>query len=158
MDGKPAGKALDIRPDGETWKVFNIQSGRTSRMAEDKSLYRFGGRLKITKAEFVENADKFVVIANYHAQDFLERKGLIDRVVWSMWTGYPEYEALCAKHHVKCIHSSGHVYEKDLVSFIRELAPKKTIVMHSTDPNHIVGLISDCTDPVVLSDGCGVRL
>ena len=114
--------------------------------------------MKITKEELAENADKLVVIANYHAEDFLERKGLIDRVVWSMWDGYPEYEKLCMEHYVTHIHSSGHVYEKDLVSFIRELAPKKTIVMHSTDPKRVANLISDFTEPVVLSDGQGVRL
>ena len=158
MDGHPAGTAMDIQPDGVHWKVFNIQSGRTNRMAEDKTLYRYGGKLKITKEELVENADNLVVIANYHAEDYLEKKGLIDRVVWSMWTGYPEYEQLCAKHNVRYIHSSGHVYEKDLIAFIRELTPKKTIVMHSTDSIRVANLLSDLTEPVVLSDGQAVRL
>ena len=75
-----------------------------------------------------------------------------------MWDGYPEYEELCMKYPVIPIHSSGHVYEKDLVSFIRELAPKKTIVMHSEDPIRIANLISDYTKPVVLSDGQAVQL
>ena len=158
MDGQSAGTAMDIQPDGEHWKVFNIDSDRTERMAADGTLYRYGGKLKITKEELVEKADKLVVIANYHAEDFLKKKGLIDRVVWSMWDGYPEYEKLCMEHYVKHIHSSGHVYEKDLVSFLRELAPKRTILMHSTDPKRIATLISDFTEPVVLSDGQSVRL
>lgn len=158
MDGHLAGKPMYIQPDGKTWKVFNIGSGRADRMAEDKTLYRYGGRIKITKEEIVEKADKLVVITNYHSQDFLEKKGLIDRVVWSMWKGYPEYEELCSKYDVKCIHSSGHVYENDLVEFIRNLAPKKTVVMHSTDPQRIAGLLSGFTEAVVLSDGEAVRL
>ena len=158
LSGEPAGKPFGIRPDGKVWKVFNIQSSWTSRLAESGELKQFGGRIKITKDQFDSMADKIVAVANYGMQDFLEKRNLIDRVVWSMWKGYPCYEKLCSKYEVKCIHASGHVYEKDLVRFIRELNPRRTILMHSPDPIRVAGLIGDYTEPVVLSDGQEIKL
>ena len=128
LSGEPAGKPFDIKPDGKVWKVFNIQSDWTARLAESGELFRFGGRIKISKEQFDSMADRIVAVANYGMQDFLEKRNLVSRVVYSMWTGYPCYEKLCSKYEVKCIHASGHVYEKDLVRFIRELSPKRTIL------------------------------
>ena len=158
LSGEPAGKPFDIRPDGKVWKVFNIQSDWTSRLAENGVLNQFGGRIKISKEQFDSNKDRIVAIANYPMQDFLEKRNLVDRVVWSMWQGYEDYEEFCKKYEVKCIHASGHVYEKDLVRFISELGPKRTILMHSEDPMRVAGLIGEYTKPVVLSDGQEIKL
>lgn len=158
LAGEPAGKPFNVRPDGKVWKVFNIQSSWTSRLAESGELRKFGGRIKISKEQFDSMADRIVAVANYGMQDFLEKRNLVDRVVWSMWKGYPCYERLRSCYEFRCIHASGHVYERDLVRFIRELQPERTILMHSMDPMRIAGLIGDCTEPVVLSDGQEIRL
>ena len=138
--------------------MFNIQSSWTSRLAESGELNQFGGRIKISKDQLDSMADRIVAVTNYGMQDFLEKRNLVDRVVWSMWKGYPCYERLCSRFEVRCIHASGHVYERDLVRFIRELHPERTILMHSMDPMRISGLISDFTEPVVLSDGQEILL
>lgn len=158
LAGEPSGKPFNVRPDGKVWKVFNIQSSWTSRLAESGELNQFGGRIKISKEQFDSMADRIVAVANYGMQDFLEKRNLVDRVVWSMWKGYSCYERLRSCYEVRCIHASGHVYERDLVRFIRELQPERTILMHSMDPMRIAGLIGDCTEPVVLSDGQEIRL
>ena len=138
--------------------MFNIQSDWTARLAESGELFRFGGRIKISKEQFDSMADRIVAVANYGMQDFLEKRKLVSRVVYSMWTGYPCYEKLCSNYEVKCIHASGHVYEKDLIGFVRELSPKRTILMHSENPMRIANLISDITDFVVLSNGQEIKL
>ena len=158
LAGEPAGKPFDIRPDGKVWKVFNIQSSWTSRLAESGELRQFGGRIKISKEQFDSMADRIVAVANYGMQDFLEKRNLVDRGVLSMWKGYPCYERLCSRYEVRCIHASGHVYEGDLIRFIRELHPERTILMHSGDPMRIAGMIGDFTEPVVLSDGQEIKL
>lgn len=158
LAGEPAGKPFNVKPDGKVWKVFNVQSSWTSRLAESGELRQFGGRIKISKDQLDSMADRIVAVANYGMQDFLEKRNLVDSVVWSMWKGYPCYEELFGKYEVKCIHASGHVYEKDLVRFIKDLHPKRTILMHSLDPMRISGLISDFTEPVVLSDGQEIKL
>lgn len=158
LAGEPVGKPFNVRPDGKVWKVFNIQSSWTSRLAESGELNQFGGRIKISKDQLDSMVDRIVAVANYGMQDFLEKRNLVDRVVWSMWKGYPCYERLCSRYEVRCIHASGHVYERDLVRFIRELHPERTILMHSMDPMRISGLISDFTEPVVLSDGQEIKL
>lgn len=156
--GEPAGKPFEVRPDGKVWKVFNIQSDWTSRLAESGVLNQFGGRIKISKEQFDSNKDRIVAVANYPMQDFLEKRNLVDRVVWSMWQGYDDYEKICSKYEVKCIHASGHVYEGDLVQFIKELSPKRTILMHGEDPMRVAGLIGEYTRPMVLSDGQEIKL
>ena len=158
LSGEPAGKPFDIKPDENVWKVFNIQSDWTARLAESGELFRFGGRIKILKEQFDSMADRIVAVANYGMQDFLEKKDLVNRVVYSMWTGYPCYEKLCSHYEVKCIHASGHVYEKDLIGFIKELSPKRTILMHSENPMRVADLLCDITEPVVLSNGQEVKL
>lgn len=158
LAGELAGKPFDIKPDGKVWKVFNIQSSWTSRLAESGELNQFGGRIKITKDQFESMSDRVVAVANYGMQDFLEKKNLVNRVVWSMWKGYPCYEKLCSKYEVRCIHASGHIYEKDLIQFIKELSPRRTILMHSENPMRVAGLIGDFTEPIVLSDNQEIKL
>ena len=158
LAGELAGKPFDIKPDGKVWKVFNIQSSWTSRLAESGELRQFGGRIKISKDQLDSMADRIVAVANYGMQDFLEKRNLVDRVVWSMWKGYPCYEKLCSKYEVRCIHASGHIYEKDLIRFIKELSPRRTILMHSENPMRVAGLIDDFTEPIVLSDNQEIKL
>jgi ribonuclease J len=63
-------------------------------------------------------------------------------LIYSMWSGYMEQgelkditEYAREKNRFRIIHSSGHVTKEDLEEFIRILKPRKTIVIHTEEPD-----------------------
>jgi len=146
---RTASRPYNMYPDGETWKVFFMPTEKSKEMGKTGMLYQFGGNLRIPKEDLRNNGENIVIVANTQSQDYLKRSKLVNKIIWSMWEGYPEYEKLCKKYDVKHIHVSGHVYEKDLCFFINELHPEKTIIVHTEHPQKTAELIKECTIPVI---------
>ena len=114
LSGELAGKPFEIRPDGKVWKVFNIQSDWTSRLAESGELNQFGGRIKISKEQFDSCKNRIVAVANLPMQYFLENRNLVDRVVWSMWKGYHPHQSLVNLSQTVCRMPFSQDYRKNL--------------------------------------------
>ncbi len=138
-------RPYNVKPDGKVWKVYCYPTKRTTEMGKDGSLYGLK-EFKISTEELKKNADNIVFVANTETERYFEKNKMVDRVVWSMWTGYPEYEKLCAKHRVKVIHSSGHVSPENLVSFVRKIRPDRTIVVHTENQEEAEKLLAPYTE------------
>ena len=63
-------------------------------------------------------------------------------LIYSMWEGYinpkcdaynPELAELCKKYNAKHLHTSGHIYTKDLAEFIRTVNPEEAIIPIHTE-------------------------
>ena len=146
---RTASHPYNMFPDGEKWKVFCIQTKKTEGLAKSEQLYQFGGNIKIKKDEISDYSERIVMVANTQSQDYLRRKKLINRIIWSMWDGYSEYEKLCKNYDVKHIHVSGHIYENHLHFFIEELKPDNTIVVHTEHTKETEALLKDLTKVIL---------
>ena len=73
------------------------------------------------------------------------------RCLFSRWEGYldqPEWQTTREKIEAAGgdlihIHTSGHAYVEDLQKLVREIRPRRTVVIHTFEPNESVLLVKD---------------
>lgn len=80
------------------------------------------------------------------------------RCIYSRWEGYleqPDWVATRAKIQsaggdVLPLHTSGHIFARDLSKFIREVNPRLVVPIHTREPQAFQGIFEHVR---VLSDG-----
>ncbi len=106
-----------------------------------------------------QQAGKLVVMFRPSMRRDLEKADCLDgaRVVYSLWHGYLEQdstglEAWCHRRGIEFeqLHTSGHASALDLRRFVRLLAPRKVVPVHTFEPELFRGF---CENVVVADDG-----
>lgn len=98
--------------------------------------------LKISAKEIKEKPNKYILIDSFYIRKYydkyfsdLEKKPIL---IYSLWKGYFddvqkrfwESKGIEIKH----IHSSGHIYKKELIEFVNKVKPKMIIPVHTNNP------------------------
>ena len=89
---------------------------------------------KISADEILDNPGQYVIKYNWRLSDWLIRNGVTDyNFIYSMWYGYMHQQDTWAPHMDKLvqIHTSGHASRDALAKFVRRIAPKQIIPVHT---------------------------
>lgn len=134
-------------------KVFCVPTNQSNIIFdnEDNQIY---GTNKIEKEELRYNPTKYVIKDNYIATDYITKyvKRKDTNFIYSYWEGYmskKNFRWNRYKNQLIHIHSSGHIYKKDLIDLIDNIKPEKIIPIHTTANKKFVEYFGDKT---VLTD------
>ena len=124
-------------PNADMAKCIKIYFGIGNKMADKmkaRNLFFAHADRKITAHEILAQPDKFVVKYNWRLAQWLYNNGVTDYdFIYSIWHGYRLRETTWDKHLSKLteIHTSGHASSDALGKFVRCVAPKKIIPVHT---------------------------
>lgn len=128
-------------------KVYCTPNGQSKKIFEESRNKKFGNN-KISFDEIMAEQEKYVIKYNHKVlQSILLRKPVEDiNLVYSYWEGYLENEnQLLYKYRdkLKILHTSGHIYQSDLVELIKNINPKKIIPVHTLRNDRFVEFFHD---------------
>lgn len=135
-------KELNIDFNGKI-KVFFESTRLTSEIKDEfSSFFKKMIPLKISAEEMRENPSKYIVADSFYIMNYYERyfKDLKDKplLIYSLWNGYFDDEQKKfwedKTNKISYIHSSGHIYEKELIEFVNKVKPKTIIPVHTNNP------------------------
>lgn len=133
-------------------KVF-FESTRLTEKIKDKFPWFFEKMmpLKISAKEINENPNKYIATDSFYIRNYYDRyfKDLENKpiLIYSLWKGYFDEEQKKFWENkgieVKYIHSSGHIYKKELIEFVNKVKPKMIIPVHTNSPQGFKEIFKD---------------
>jgi ribonuclease J len=155
------------RPESTEWvKVFFpkffLESFERKRL---RTFFSLMSPARIEMNEIRSNPSKFVMIfrPNMVDSDFGGTLPNQARCLYSRWTGYLEQEEWqTAKAKVEEVngdlievHTSGHIFAEDIISFVRQIDAKTVTPIHTFDPQ---GFQSHFSNVRILNDGESIEV
>lgn len=115
--------------------VYFTPNLQTKKLKQDKTIYKYKSS-KITFKEIMQEPNKYIIKNNAKLFNAIIKKVNIKKLnlIHSYWQGYLENENYSwhkYKNHLKIIHTSGHIDEKNLIEFVQEINPKQIIPIHT---------------------------
>lgn len=116
--------------------------------------------LKISAKKIKEKPNKYILVDSFYIRRYYEKyfNGLNEKpiLIYSLWKGYFddvqkrfwESKGIEIKH----IHSSGHIYKKELIEFVNKVKPKIIIPVHTNNPQIFKDIFKDF-NVMVLKNG-----
>lgn len=136
----------------QTLKLSSHRKGRA------KQIERFR-EAEITLEEIREAPEKYLMVFRASMLDDFNRQ-FPERTccLYSRWHGYLEQPEWMSTQHILAnangslhdVHTSGHMLSADIVSFLKEVAPKTIIPVHTFEPGHFKDHFNNVTQ---LQDG-----
>lgn len=123
---------------GKNIRIFFTPNSYTRKMADSGLLFGFRSA-KIGFDEIIANKDRMVIKDSQLVRKIFASKKRLKgaRLIFSMWPGYIEdLKPFWDSHNVLIIHihASGHASPNDLKRFVRAIAPKAVIPIHTICP------------------------
>lgn len=119
----------------ENIKVYCANHPQSNKVFENRKNMRFG-RNKILLEQILKEPQKYIIKHNSAITQYILEKISIDdiNVIYSYWEGYLDNnDKTWGKYRdkLKLIHTSGHIYEQDLIQLVEKLNPKNIIPIHT---------------------------
>lgn len=133
--------SFETVPDVDKLSCVRVYYGMNQDMADkmiENGLFYLHKNKKITKEDMVLNPEKFIIRYNWALADWLMKQSVTDYdFIYSMWHGYLNRQHTWDKHKDKLIeiHTSGHADISDLQEFVKRIAPKQIIPIHTECKN-----------------------
>ncbi len=136
----------------ENIKVYCADHPQTKKVFEDCKNLRFG-RNKISLEDIIKEPQKYVIKHNAKISEYILQKMNFEdiNVIYSYWEGYLNKPNFWSKYrkYLKLIHTSGHIYEQDLISLVNKLNPKHIIPVHTLSNDRFKELFGEMGNKVL---------
>jgi ribonuclease J len=145
---------------GENMRIFFVPNSYTSKMAGNRSLFRFKSA-KITYDQILDIRSRLVIKDSYGTRQTFSQKGHLGEttLIYSMWGGYfPDVKLFWEQNDVPVlhVHCSGHAYIDDLQDFVKAIRPEFIVPIHTFFPERYPELFGK--NVRIIPDGKAVQI